>query len=252
MRTCLHRGVVRATLPTMRLSVLCLALCLALLTPRALAECTAARWTAHSLTTLSAIFPRTGASIVVAMDPDITSGTLPHPDVAGLNVTRGRRAMWPLATVAIAPGLLRVPLDAHITRGAWVLHGLGPDATLTIGAGAMPGVPVRPSVRHMRRVAAAGLGQSTAPRIEVRADLEFPVPEGVVASLVTWNTDAAVGAWTRVSQGQTEVVVYTTARACVASAPGWTAPPDGLLVARIAWVDRFGQISPASESATVD
>jgi hypothetical protein len=234
-----------------RLALL-LALVLALAAPHALAECTTARWTAHSLTTLSTTFPRTGAALVVAMDADVTGGTLATPSPDGVNVTRGRRIMHPLAGVAIAPGLFRVPFDAHMTRGPWVLHGLGPDATLTVGMGAMPGAPVRPSVRHMRRVSVAGLGSTVVQRIEVRADLEFPVPEGIVASIITWNTDAAPSAWNRVSQGQTEIVAYTTPSRCAASAPGWAPPPDGTLIARIAWVDRFGQVSPVSDATSVD
>jgi hypothetical protein len=186
------------------------------------------------------------------MDAEPTGGTLDSPEPIGVNVTRGRRLAYPLAGLAIAPGLFRVPFDTHMTRGAWVLHGLGPDATLTVGAGAMPGAPVRPAVRHMRRVSVAGLGSTAVQRIEVRADLEFPVPEGIVAAVVTWNTDAAPGAWNRVSQGQTEIVAYTTPSRCAAIAPGWLPPPDGTLIARIAWVDRFGQLSPVSEATSVD
>ncbi|MFO0683984.1 MAG: hypothetical protein U0234_18170 [Sandaracinus sp.] len=217
------------------------------LTLAAAAQC---GWTARSLTTLSTTFPRTGGGLVVALDP-ASGGALAEATLPAITVTRGRRTSVTLTPVAIAPGLFRVPFDAQVRRGLWTLHGLGPDATLTLGAGAPPAVPVRPAVRQMRRVAASGLG-SSGQRIEVRADLEFPVPEGVVASLVTWNTDATPAAWMRATVGQTEMVVYTDpGGACPTAAPGWTSPSDPPLVARLSWVDRFGQISPASDAITV-
>lgn len=227
-------------------------LALAVSAPHAHAECAAPRWAAHVLTGLSTTFPRTGGSIVIAMDLDLTSGTQSSAEPpAGLNVTRGRRTTWPLAVVPIAPGLFRVPFDAHVTRGIWTLHGLGPDARLTIGAAALPGVPVRPAVHDVRRVAAAGMGSAGTQRIEVRANLDFPVPEGVIASIVTWNTDATPAAWARASVGQREIVLYSEPSRCASAPPGWTAPPDGLLVAHVAWVDTLGQVSPASDAITV-
>ncbi len=228
-----------------------LALALVWVAPRAEADCAVPGWAAHSLTTLSAPFPRTGASIVVAMEPVTASGGQPNTDLPALSVTRGRRTSWPLAGNAIAPGLYRVPFDAHVTRGIWMLHGLGPDATLTIGLSALPGVPVRPAVRDVRRVAATGIGRAGAQRIEVRANLEFPVPDGVIASIVTWNTDATAAAWAHAAVGQREIVLYTEPGRCGGAPPGWTAPPDGTLIARVAWVDQFGQVSPVSDAITV-
>jgi hypothetical protein len=235
------------------LSVLCLLAfgSLPATAPHARAECAAPRWAAHALTGLSTTFPRTGGAIVIAMDVDMASGTLPVAEPPALNVTRGRRITWPLAAVAVAPGLYRVPFDAHVTRGIWTLHGLGPDARLTIGAAALPGVPVRPAVHDVRRVAAAGMGSAGTQRIEVRANLDFPVPEGVIASIVTWNTDATPAAWARASVGQREIVLYTEPGRCGTAAPGWTSPPDGTLVARVAWLDTLGQLSPPSDAITV-
>jgi hypothetical protein len=229
-----------------------LVLALGGLASRADAECAAPHWAAHPLTTLGQTFPRAGAGFVVAMDVDM-SGSLATADPPPVTVTRGRRTSWPLAGVAIAPGLFRYPFDTHVTRGAWVLHGLGPDTNMTIGfSGVLPGVPVRPAVREIRRVAATGMGASAGvQRVEVRANLEFPVPEGVIASIVTWNTDGTPAAWGRAAVGQREIVVYAEPGRCQSVAPGWTPPPEGTLVARIAWVDQFGQISPASEAITV-
>lgn len=214
------------------------------------ALCAAPRWAAHSLGTLSSPLPRLGAALVVAMEPD-ASGSATTADMPALNVTRGRRTSWPLTPVAIAPGLYRVPFDAHVTRGIWTLHGLGPDATLTLGLTTLPGVPVRPAVHEIRRVAATGIGAAGTQRIEVRATLDFPVPDGVIASIVTWNTDATPAAWAHVAVGQREIPLYTEPGRCGAVPPGWTAPPEGTLIARVAWVDRFGQVSPPSDAITV-
>ncbi len=214
-------------------------------------DCAAPRWAAHPLTAVGTTFPRTGAGIVVAMDVDATSGALTAPALPAISVTRGRRTAWPLTPVALAPGLFRVPFDAHVTRGIWTLHGLGADAPLTIGFSVLPGVPVRPAVREIRRVAATGIGAAGGQRIEVRANLDFPVPEGVLASVVTWNTDASPAAWARAAVGQREIVLYAEPARCAGVPTGWTAPPDGTLVARVAWVDQFGQVSPASDAITV-
>lgn len=216
------------------------------------AECAAPRWSAHALTAVGTTFPRTGAGLVVAMELDRSSSTgLPAATVPAITVTRGRRTSWPLTPVAVAPGLYRVPFDAHVTRGIWTLHGLGADATLTIGASVLPGVPVRPAVREVRRVAATGIGAGGGQRIEVRATLDFPVPEGVLASVVTWNTDATAASWGRAAAGQREIVLYEEPARCGALPDGTIAPPEGTLVARIAWVDQFGQVSPASDAITV-
>lgn len=136
--------------------------------------------------------------------------------------------------------------------GVWTLHGLGPDASVTIGRAPMPGVPVRPSVRVMRRVAATGLSASQTPRVEVHADLAFPVPVGVVAAIVTWNTDAQPSGWARAIVGQNEMVVFAEAAHCAQVPAGWQSPPSGTLIARIAWVDRLGQVSPPSDAITVE
>jgi len=215
------------------------------------AECASPRWAAHPLTTLGMTFPRLGSGFVVAMDVDMTSGTLPSAEPPAANVTRGRRTTWPLAPVAIAPGLFRYPFDVHVTRGIWTLHGIGADTVLTIGASATPGVPVRPAVREIRRVAATGIGAVGTQRVEVRATLEFPVPDGVIASIVTWNTDATPAAWGRAAVGQREIVLFAEPGRCGTAAPGWTSPPDGTLIARVAYVDQLGQVSPASEAITV-
>jgi hypothetical protein len=230
--------------------VLVFAIAVWISSPHASAECASSRWAAHALTTLGASFPRTGGAILVAMDPDLTAGTLTSPEPPALNVTRGRRTSWPLTPVSIAPGLFRVPFDTHVTRGIWTLHGLGADTQLTIGVAATPGVPVRPAIREVRRVAATGIGVS-GDRLEVRANLEFPVPDGVVASIVTWNTDASPGAWGRAAVGQREIVLYSERSACAALAPGWTPPPGGTLVVRVSWVDQYGQVSPPSDAITV-
>jgi hypothetical protein len=209
--------------------------------------CAAPHWVARPLTTLSTIFPRTGAALVVALEND-ASGALPGAELPALSLVRGRRTTYPLAPLPIAPGLFRVPFAPRATRGIWTLRGLGADTTLTVGVSAMPGVPVRPEVREVRRVAATGLRAGATPRLEVRALLGFPVPEGTVAATVSWDTNAEPSAWGRVVAGQTEIVVFVEGGSC---APGWAGPPEGPTTARIAWVDRFGQVSPASDAVTL-
>lgn len=218
--------------------------------PRARAECAAPHWAAHPLTGLSTTFPRTGGAIVIAMELE-AAGSAPTAEPPPLTLVRGRRTAWPLTATSIAPGLFRVPFDAHVTRGIWTLQGLGAETRITVGSGALPGAPVRPAIREIRRVAAAGLGSAGTQRIEVRANLEFPVPEGVIASIVTWNTDASPAAWARASVGQREVVLFAEPGRCGATPEGWTPPPEGTLLARVAWVDTLGQVSPASDAIPV-
>ncbi len=200
---------------------------------------------------MSTPIPRDGGAFVVAVEADssASSGTMAAPDVS---VVR-RRTTLSLVAGSIAPGLFRLSMPSRPALGAWTLHGLGPDRSVTVGRGAMPGVPVRPSVRVMRRVAATGLSSSHARRVEVHADLAFPVPQGVVAAIISWNTDAAPSGWARAIVGQTEMIVFAEAANCAQVPRGWQSPPrSGTLTARIAWVDGLGQISPTSDAIPVE
>jgi hypothetical protein len=204
----------------------------------------------RSLTSVSTPLPRDGGAFVVAVEADATAttGTMDPPVVSFVR----RRTTLTLVPTPIAPGLFRLTMPSRPALGAWTLHGLGPDASVTIGRAAMPGVPVRPSVRVMRRVAATGLSASREPRVEVHADLAFPVPSGVVAAIITWNADTQPSGWARAIVGQTEMIVFAEAAHCDAVPPGWQSPPSGPLTARIAWVDRLGQVSPPSDAVPVE
>jgi hypothetical protein len=217
---------------------------------RAVAPCTPSGTVTRSLSAVSAPLPRDGGAFVVAIEPDraAPSGTMDPPTVSLVR----RRTTLALVATPIAPGLFRLTMPSRPALGVWTLHGLGPDASVTVGRSVMPGIPVRPSVRVMRRVAATGLSASRAPRVEVHADLEFPVPQGVVAAVVTWNTDAQPSGWARAIVGQNEMIVFAEAASCDPVPPGWQSPPSGTLTARIAWVDRLGQVSPPSDAIAVE
>jgi hypothetical protein len=212
--------------------------------------CTPSGTVTRSLTATSTPLPRDGGAFVVAVEADraATSGTMDPPVVALVR----RRTTLPLVATPIAPGLFRLTMPSRPALGVWTVHGLGPDGPVTIGRAVMPGVPVRPSIRVMRRVAATGLSASQEPRVEVHADLSFPVPTGVVAATITWNTDAQPSAWARAIVGQTEMIVFAEAARCDQVPSGWQSPPSGTLTARIAWVDRLGQVSPPSDAIPVE
>jgi hypothetical protein len=93
------------------------------------------------------------------------------------------------------------------------------------------------------------MGSST-PRAEVRAQLEFPVPAGIVAIVTYWGESSAPAGWAPAIQGQTEIAVHREPDGCEPQIEGFVAPPEGT-VGRIAYVDLHGQLSPISESVPV-
>lgn len=204
----------------------------------------------RSLSPVSAPLPRDGGAYVVAVEADRT-GTTGTMDAPVVSLVR-RRSTLTLVATPIAPGLFRLTMPSRPALGLWTLHGLGPDTSITVGRNVMPGIPVRPAVRVMHRAAATGLSAARAPRVEVHADLAFPIPQDVVAAVVWWNTDAAPSGWARAIPGQNEMIVFAEAAACDPAPPGWQSPPSGTLTARIAWVDKFGQVSPPSDAITVE
>lgn len=152
-----------------------------------------------------------------------------------------------LAPRTLAPGLVRFESVSRLLPGRWTTSLVGHDAAWTVGRDPMPGVPTRPGVSELRRVAATGISARRAPRTELRAQLEFPVPEGVVAIVTHWDEQETAAAWMPAIVGQREVVIWQEAARCEAVAAGTLPPPEGERVTgSIAYVDRFGQVSPLS------
>ena len=210
-------------------------------------ECTYDGLSPRMLTPRAGSIPRRGGGIVVARVPGAFRGEL-----EAISLSR-RRATQALAVSELAPGLHRLVPTAVPRAGAWDVVGLGETLSLTFGNGELPGVPVRPSVRAMRRVARAAVGTSAgAGRLSVRAELEFPVPVGTVAIVVTWNDEPVPAVWTPALLGQTSLDVYSELASCEPAPAGWHGPPDGPLTARIAYVDAMGQVSPASSAVNVE
>lgn len=201
------------------------------------------------LTPTTVSIPRDGGGIVVALR-SASRATQEMP--AGVQLTRGRRTQ-DLVGRALAPGLVRFASVTRLTTGTWTAAALGPDASVIVGRrDPMPGVPTRPVVTELRRLAATSSGRS-APRTEIRATLEFPVPAGIVAILTYWGDEgAAPAAWEPVIQGQRDVVIWQQTPACESDPAGRTGPPEGpTTTARIAYVDQFGQVSPPSAPVAV-
>lgn len=228
-----------------RLSILVLACwCMgAIGAPRVGADCAVSGLVPRMLTPTTTSLPRDGGGIVVGMRNAAGEGQgMP----AGVQLSRGRRSQ-DLMAQALAPGLVRFAAVSRLRPGTWSAPALGPTVALTVGRTPMPGVPTRPVVIELRRLASTGMSARRTPRSEVRATLEFPVPVGIVAIVTSWGEAGAPATWEPAIQGQREVVVWQEAARCQSEPAGTLAPPEGAgVVGRIAYVDAFGQISPPS------
>ncbi|UJR81667.1 hypothetical protein [Sandaracinus amylolyticus] len=211
---------------------------------RADARCAPQGLAPRVLTPVTASLPRDGGGIVVAM-----VGSSGGQDVAmpsGVQLVRGRRTQ-DLVARELAPGLVRFAAATRLTPGTFNAPALGPTSSIAVGRTPLPGVPTRPSVTELRRVAATGMSSRRTPRTEVRATLEFPVPAGIVAIVVGWGEDGAPAAWQPAIEGQREVVVWSEPARCASAPEGTIAPPEGEGASgRIAFVDAYGQVSPFS------
>lgn len=208
------------------------------------AECAATALVARMLTPTTTVLPRDGGAIVLGLR-SAPGAAVPMPQ--SITLSRGRRTQSLLGT-PIAPGLVRFAAVSRLVPGPFSAAGLGAPITLTIGRASLPGPPVRPSVREMRRVQSTVMSARGAlPHGEVRATLEFPVPAGIVAIVTYWGESGGAAAWVPAIQGQTEVMVWGEPARCETAIDGFVAPPEGA-VGRIAYVDAFGQLSPVSSS----
>lgn len=216
--------------------------------PPAAARCAMQGLVPRSLTPTTAALPRDGGGIVVGLR---SAPGEDQPMPAGIQLSRGRRSQDLIAR-ELAPGLVRFAAVSRLLPGTWTAAALGPTASLSVGRQPLPGVPTRPGVAEMRRVAATGMSARRTPRAEVRATLEFPVPEGIVAIVAYWGEDGPAAAWEPAIQGQREIVVWQEPARCQRAPEGTLAPPEGEgVVGRIAYVDAFGQVSPISAAVPV-
>lgn len=215
---------------------------------RADARCARVGLSPRALTPVTTSLPRDGGGIVVGM---VSASGAEAPMPAGVQLVRGRRSQ-DLVARELAPGLVRFAAVSRLLPGTFSAPALGPTATITIGRTPLPGVPTRPVVSEMRRVAATGMSARRQPRTEVRATLDFPVPAGIVAIVTAWGEEGAPAAWQPAIQGQREIVVWSEPGRCQSEPEGTVGPPEGEgIVGRIALVDAFGQVSPFSAPAPV-
>lgn len=202
------------------------------------------------LTPVTSSIPRSSGALVAGVRADGHASSPAPVTFEGVHVTRGRRIDVPLQAIPIGPSLVRLVPASALRPGTYTLAGLGDPVSISVGRGPMPGVPTRPAVAEVRRVASVSDG---ATAIELRARLGFAVPTGIVAVLSYWGDASEPSVWAPAVLGQTEVLLYTapTARSG-GSPPGFVAPPEGALTVRIAYVDQFGQRSPLSEPSQVE
>jgi len=202
------------------------------------------------LTPVTASIPRSSGALVAGVRSDGV-GSSPSPVIfEGVHVTRGRRIDVPFQAIPIGPSLVRLVPSSALRPGAYTLAGLGEPVTITVGRGPMPGMPTRPAVSEIRRVAAVHDG---ATAVELRARLGFAVPTGIVAVLSYWGDATEPSVWSPAVLGQTEVVLYVAPTARTGSLPpGFVTLPEGPISVRVAYVDQFGQRSPVSEASAVE
>lgn len=202
------------------------------------------------LTPVTSSMPRSSGALVAGVREDGASSSPSPVSFEGVHVTRGRRIDVPLQAIPIGPSLVRLVPTSALRPGTYTLGGLGEPVTITVGRGPMPGVPTRPAVSEIRRVAAVHGGATS---VELRARLGFAVPTGIVAVLSYWGDATEPSVWSPAVLGQTEVVLYVAPRAGPGSlAPGFVALPEGPLSVRIAYVDQFGQRSAMSDASAVE
>ncbi len=202
------------------------------------------------LTPVTASVPRSSGALVAGVRADGLASSPAPVTFEGVHVTRGRRIDVALQPIPIGPSLVRLVPASALRPGSYTLAGLGDPVSITVGRGPMPGVPTRPAVAEIRRVAAVHDGTTA---VELRARLGFAVPTGIVAVLSYWGDATEPSVWSPAVLGQTEVVLYTAPTARTGSLPpGFVTLPDGPLAVRIAYVDQFGQRSPISEPSNVE
>lgn len=201
------------------------------------AECAAARFQAQLVTPVAGRIPR-DASLVVGLFPGGSLEDLP----AAVQLSRRRRTTA-LTRAAIAPGLYRLTPDGRRIWGRWNLDGVEGSPQLRFSRPGLPAPPTTPELTRVERYRAVSGGES---RTELKGHFEFPIPEGVVAVLSYWGSDDEPDLWARAIPTQNQAVLWQSTGRCSQLPPGASAPPREGTV-RVAFVDRYGQVSQRSE-----
>lgn len=202
------------------------------------APCPEATFSPRLLTPPALTIPRDAALVVGLVDPG-TFRALPP-----ISLVRGRRET---ATVRepIAPGLWRLRPDARRIYGQWQLSVVPGATPLVFGRPGIGPPPIVPRIERVERYLVAGADGS---RTELRAHFAFPVPETVVAAVLFWGDDAQPDGFAPTVATAQELVLYAQRGRCPRLPQGATPPPASGTV-RVAFVGRYGQVSPLSEAA---
>ncbi|MGE0788876.1 MAG: hypothetical protein AB7S26_24595 [Sandaracinaceae bacterium] len=203
-------------------------------------RCAQTGFSPQLLTPLGGRHP-SSAAFVVGMAP---GGTFRGPPPILMH--RGRRDVRTVA-VPIAPGLYRVSPDGARVAGRYTLTGVAGDPELEFGRVTGSAPPPAPRLERVERYRLAGSG---AERTEVRAHVQFPIPDGVIAVVAYWGADSEPDLFARATPTQTEVLLYSEHQGCPPLPEGASAPPTQGDV-RIAFVDAYGQISQPSDASSL-
>ncbi|MCB9597119.1 MAG: hypothetical protein H6719_30625 [Sandaracinaceae bacterium] len=203
-------------------------------------ECPEATFQPRLLTPPALRIPRDAALVVGLVD----GGTF--QDLPPVSLTRGRRDMA-LTREPIAPGLFRLRPSSSRIYGQWQLTGVPGATPLVFARSALDPVPIAPQLARVEQyLVASGAGSRT----EVRAHFQFPIPEGVVAAVVFWGDDPQPDGFVPTVATAQELVVYSRTGDCAHLPAGGSGPPDeGDVAVRVAFVGRYGALSPRSEPA---
>lgn len=201
--------------------------------------CREATFSPRLLTPPALTIPR-DAALVVGLVDEGTFRALPP-----VALVRGRR-QTALIQEPIAPGLWRLRPDARRIYGQWQLSGVPGATPLVFGRPGVDPAPITPRIERLERYLVAGADGTS--RTEVRAHFAFPIPETVVAAVVYWGDDAQPDGFAPTVATSQEVVLHRQTGDCARLPEGATAPPASGTV-RVAFVGRYGQVSPPSEPA---
>lgn len=200
--------------------------------------CPEATFSPRLLTPPALTIPR-DAALVVGLVDEGTFRALPP-----LYLARGRRRTG-LVQEPIAPGLVRLRPDARRIYGQWQLEGVPGATPLVFGRPGVDPPPIAPRLERVERyLVATGEGSRT----ELRAHFDFPIPETVVAAVFYWGDDAQPDGFAPTIPTAQELVLWRQTGDCARVPEGGSAPPAAGTV-RLAFVGRYGAVSPPSTPA---
>lgn len=202
--------------------------------------CPVATFRAQLMTPMAGRIPRDAALVVGLFE----GGSL--RELPSISLQRRRREVA-MIREAIAPGLYRLRPDARRVYGRYDVQGVEGSPQIIFGR---PGTGAPPAAPRLERVERYIVANAEGSRAEVRAHFGFPIPQGVVAVLSYWGTDATPDLFTRATPSSQETVLFASSGRCAALPEGASAPPHEGQV-RVAFVDLHGQVSPLSEPASL-